>query len=586
MVKLSPATLESSLMLSLTLAVVYELVACSAERTDLRYLYPLILLCLALVAGSIPNRPPSSFPYSRPHPAPSSSFVLSALLLPALFASQTLYTHAWAGDDCARVLFYLASCCSLLAHASLLWVPSLSLWTFPLSPVFVLAATLLPALVEAFDWFPNQALLTFATLAAFIALISILPRYAPHSFTPAELILVSTLAALMAGHLLVHSVVTLLAVHHVQAVDTARMAAAMPFSPALLLGELAVAAGFGLALLPPSLVTVEKGGELRLAWQRVLGYGGVLLCVVVYPLLLVLLGEEPLSFVTKFLSADQWSHGRTLVLARLRFVTFVVDRPRLLLLLYWALVLAVSLPLSPSPQSRRFGVQLPLVVVRKYYHALAVLLFLPAVCVDCAFTAFSIAVAFFVLLLAEWLRIHRVQPFARFLSAFTARYLDSRDSGTVILTPLYLLAGCALPCAAHAYVAGAPLGPALAGVYVLGVGDAMASVAGVYRGRTSWAWVLGMGGGVGGRSVEGTVGGVLSILALHGLVCARLTGLERGGWPAVVHWTVATVACGLMEAFTSQIDNLTLPLFYYTAWNVAIADPRMAYTVVRSATTQ
>ena len=106
----------------------------------------------------------------------------------------------------------------------------------------------------------------------------------------------------------------------------------------------------------------------------------------------------------------------------------------------------------------------------------------------------------------------------------------------------------------------------LAGVYGLGVGDAMASVVGVRWGKTRWV-------GSGGRTVEGTVGGVLSVVAVHVLVCrVDVIGEAEGGWGGW-GWVVATVAAGLMEAWTSQIDNLVLPLYYLTAWNIAVAQP-------------
>jgi len=55
-------------------------------------------------------------------------------------------------------------------------------------------------------------------------------------------------------------------------------------------------------------------------------------------------------------------------------------------------------------------------------------------------------------------------------------YIDQRDSGIVILTHTYLLIGCAIPlwlhCRLYVYH-GASVLPALCGVLILGIGDAM-----------------------------------------------------------------------------------------------------------------
>ena len=126
-----------------------------------------------------------------------------------------------------------------------------------------------------------------------------------------------------------------------------------------------------------------------------------------------------------------------------------------------------------------------------------------------------------------------------------------------------------------------------AGVYTLGVGDAMASVVGVALGRTPWGGVLGWGVGGGGKTVEGTVGGVVAVIIVHAVV--RWAGIgvreEEGIWVGGaiwrwLAWVGATVAMGLMEAWTLQIDNLVLPLYYYTAWNIARADPRSGHTLM------
>ena len=172
-----------------------------------------------------------------------------------------------------------------------------------------------------------------------------------------------------------------------------------------------------------------------------------------------------------------------------------------------------------------------------------------------------------------------IPPLAAPLSAFFARFLDSRDGGTLVLTHLYLLLGCALPlwladalpgiaslpAAAAGAGAGAPprsvaldVAP-FAGVVVLGMGDAVASVVGIHLGRCRWPGTR--------KTVEGTAAAAASMLLLL-LLLRRLLQGGRGHaeWlgPATDWWAAAlcTALVCLLEAWTSQIDNLFLPIYY------------------------
>ena len=178
-----------------------------------------------------------------------------------------------------------------------------------------------------------------------------------------------------------------------------------------------------------------------------------------------------------------------------------------------------------------------------------------------------------------------IPPLAAPLSAFLARFLDSRDGGTLVLTHLYLLLGCAVPLwladalpgihplpgagagAGAAAGAGAGAGaPArsvaldvapFAGVVVLGMGDAVASVVGIHLGRCRWPGTR--------KTVEGTAAAAASMLLLL-LLLRRLLQGGHAEWlgPASDWWAAAlcTALVCLLEAWTSQIDNLFLPIYY------------------------
>lgn len=199
------------------------------------------------------------------------------------------------------------------------------------------------------------------------------------------------------------------------------------------------------------------------------------------------------------------------------------------------------------------------------------------------------------------------------------KYLDDRDRGVAILTHTYLLLGCALPLWLHCrlyhhalvdgsrfslthqqlstvasqplfppqqsggWIGGDPWGgglvelaapvgrtdyfPVICGVLVLGVGDAAASVFGTLFGRRQW-------GAENKKTLEGSLGAVLSILVCAVGIAWSCQQVHRRmfRWfaPPVPETTtmgqlsVVTLLTMLLEAWTSQIDNLFLPLFCYS----------------------
>lgn len=94
----------------------------------------------------------------------------------------------------------------------------------------------------------------------------------------------------------------------------------------------------------------------------------------------------------------------------------------------------------------------------------------------------------------------------------------------------------------------------LSGMVIIGVGDTAASMVGKLLGQVPIH--------AGSRkTVEGTVAGIASS---SGAWCCLLccVGLSGGGWKWWLGLTAATVGAGLLEACTSQLDNILLPLWY------------------------
>lgn len=121
---------------------------------------------------------------------------------------------------------------------------------------------------------------------------------------------------------------------------------------------------------------------------------------------------------------------------------------------------------------------------------------------------------------------------------------------------MYLLLGLALPLWLFPvdYSKADPTGCKLAlysGILALGIGDTMASVVGKTFGRLRWPGSL--------KTVEGTLAGIISQLLFVGtLQYTGLLSLPRERWVQV---STAVTAGSLLEAWTSQIDNIILSPF-------------------------
>ena len=133
--------------------------------------------------------------------------------------------------------------------------------------------------------------------------------------------------------------------------------------------------------------------------------------------------------------------------------------------------------------------------------------------------------------------VRRMTPFNHVYIRYLDVDMDAADK--VVMSPITLIAGCAIPCWMSAIVGiDRTNGLALFGVLVLGVGDSMADIVGTHYGKTKWGRK---------RTVEGSFAMGMSMLAIC-WACGRMD------------WTVAVIVTTILEAFTCQIDNLVLAL--------------------------
>lgn len=234
---------------------------------------------------------------------------------------------------------------------------------------------------------------------------------------------------------------------------------------------------------------------------------------------------------------------------------FVFSEPikRLSLCIYWIGVICVSVfrfyNISKSSKVER-------ILLRKYYHLVAVLMFLPALVFQPKFLDLAFGAAFAVFLVLEIIRVWRIWPLGHLVHQFMNAFTDHRDSDILIVSHFSLLLGCALPKWMSTGFNDRPLAP-FAGIVSLGIGDTMASMVGHKYGVLRWSKT-------GKKTVEGTAAGITSVLA----VCSVLLPLLAStGFILSQHWLsllVAVIVSGLLEAFTTQLDNAFIPLVFYS----------------------
>ncbi|TNY21389.1 dolichol kinase [Rhodotorula diobovata] len=184
---------------------------------------------------------------------------------------------------------------------------------------------------------------------------------------------------------------------------------------------------------------------------------------------------------------------------------------------------------------------------RKFFHALAVLMFVPGIAVDPAFTSLAFSVAFSLFTFAEYARYFALYPIGGPLHIFFSEFVDSKDGGPVILSHFYLLTGCA----GGLWLEGRGINR-YTGVLVLGVGDSLASIVGKLVGRTRWPGTT--------KTLEGTAAFVSSVVLCAWLL--RLVGVVEPF--SLPRYILGVTLAALLEAASAQNDNLVIPLYLWS----------------------
>ncbi|KAJ9699268.1 hypothetical protein PVL29_008053 [Vitis rotundifolia] len=234
---------------------------------------------------------------------------------------------------------------------------------------------------------------------------------------------------------------------------------------------------------------------------------------------------------------------------------FVFSEPlkRLSLCIYWVGVIYASIMrfynISKNSKVER-------ILLRKYYHLMAVSMFLPAVIFQPKFLDLAFGAALAAFLTLEIIRVWRIWPLGQLVHQFMNAFTDHRDSNLLVVSHFSLLLGCALPIWMSSGYNDRPLAP-FAGILSLGIGDTMASMVGHKYGVLRWSKT-------GKKTIEGTAAGITSVLVACSIL---LPLLASTGYILTQHWVsllLAVTASGLLEAYTAQLDNAFIPLIFYS----------------------
>ena len=258
-------------------------------------------------------------------------------------------------------------------------------------------------------------------------------------------------------------------------------------------------------------------------------------CAVFFPLTYIILGVNPVWYIATLLTPSV-----------------------ICLVIWWIFLLSIAVAVmiwKASENQKVKGKILPNIIVRKFFHLVAILIFVPGIYVEPNVTKLASGVALVGLVICEYIRIFKIYPFGEVLDRYLLPFLDERDSGKVILTHIYLLFGFAFPLWLFPF--NAQLSPCIllpfSGVISLGVGDSFASIAGKTFAKMK---ILGSS-----KTYIGMLACISSQFLAFLLLMVSTTGYISLKSAVLVF--CAAFLTGIVECVTSQIDNLVLPPVTY-----------------------
>ncbi|XP_023019763.2 dolichol kinase isoform X1 [Leptinotarsa decemlineata] len=239
------------------------------------------------------------------------------------------------------------------------------------------------------------------------------------------------------------------------------------------------------------------------------------------------------------------------------FQQLCYDWSTIKLMIYWVLCTGLAVW---AINKQIFSVHKASTGTRKIFHLLAVIVYIPGLLHRCSILYLASGVVTGLFFALEILRILQMPPFGRHLQDGFLAFSDEKDVGNLALTPIYLIVGCSLPIWIHPSPCDVTdssifcLIPLMSGLLSIGVGDTAASIVGSNYGKHFWPGTK--------KTFEGTVG---CMLAQMGLVYFLIVFnfVPNFSTEQCLKIFLAIFVTSLVEAKTTQVDNLVLPLIMY-----------------------
>ena len=277
--------------------------------------------------------------------------------------------------------------------------------------------------------------------------------------------------------------------------------------------------------------------------------------------------------------------------------SYIMALPNYAWLIYWIMTMVVLAPvailIAKKLQGLRNGSARKrklIVMARKYFHFVAVVLFLPPTFYAPEMMVLSYAIAAALLILVESMRgalswegrggsetrgdgsyVKTKEASSLTTNQFFETFFDEKDlcavEGSFVVTHLALILGCAMPLWMYQVMIYGPASTSMTkqdsnkdgidclvpflGIIVLGIGDAAGALCGSMFGKIQWPTSK--------RTVEGSIA-MLSSMVVSDVLIREMFGFV---------WNMHVVCEGalyyylpltVLEAVTLQIDNLCLPL--------------------------
>ena len=134
-------------------------------------------------------------------------------------------------------------------------------------------------------------------------------------------------------------------------------------------------------------------------------------------------------------------------------------------------------------------------------------------------------------------------------------FMDERDQRGMAVTPIYLLLGCALPVWWMRDYSKDSIFLAFSGIASVGIGDGFAAVVGSSVGRHRWPGTR--------KTFYGSF--AMWMMMIWGYYMFELLLQIELSLNFRLALGVATTLSLLWEAYTTPTDNLSLPVFFYSA---------------------